>query len=535
MKPWEEYQSKPWEEYSRPEVTKTDRATAVTTGANRGIAGILGLPVDTALNVWDLGKAALGTAQGTITGRAPSSIFDPADRSKYFGTGQQISSMMDKTPVTTTQMNRPDDKASQYLYAGGSALPGVAAARPETLAQLGTATFMNVAPAITGKAAADASRGTPYENTAPILASLATQAAPSAISYTAKALTPKPDQDTARAATLLEKEGVKLDAAQKTGSAKLAEVKSSLNDNPFTSGKQKKVYEQQTKDFTQAVLKRIGEKADAAKPEVLDRADRRIGGEISDISKRTPIKYDVKLHRDIADVLDEASRTTSDFGVLEKQVARLQNLAQSSKNGVLIPGDSVQSVRSELGTIAKDGGSLGRAAGKLQGVLDEAIQQNAKGKDYARLLDARKQYRALKQIEPAIDKVGDGIISPARLANSLPRGEAGKKQFFYERGDQSLVKLAQAGSKLIPDRAPNSGTSKRMMMQALPTVGAGAATALAMGNPAPAVAGAVGYYGIPTLAQKLINSNALLGQQQISDPRLFQYAMQQGLLANMGE
>jgi hypothetical protein len=168
-------------------------------------------------------------------------------------------------------------------------------------------------------------------------------------------------------------------------------------------------------------------------------------------------------------------------------------------------------------------------AGALREVLDDATQQNARGADYQNLVEARQQYRIMKQIEPVIDKQGDGMISPARLPTSIGKGNAGKNQTVYGRGDQRLVELAQAGSKLIPDRSPNSGTAARSLVQALPTAAAAATGHFFMnGNPIPALSVAAGTYGIPKLGQFLLNSpTALTGSPELSLPRQMQYAAAQ--------
>lgn len=139
----------------KPDVTASERVGAVGAGANRGISGLVGLPVDTLLNVWDLAKAGVGTAQGAITGKTPSEAFNPTDRSQVVGASDWIAGKMDKTPVTTTQMARPDDAASRYLYAAGSALPAAATMQPSTMGQGVRAVASNVIPAMTGQVASE--------------------------------------------------------------------------------------------------------------------------------------------------------------------------------------------------------------------------------------------------------------------------------------------------------------------------------------------------------------------------------------------
>lgn len=173
---------------SMPDVNASDRVQAAGSGTNAGIASLLGLPVDTAVNVWDLAKAGTGFLQSKLSGKPPLDAFDPSDRSKAFGSSQYIRNAMDKSPVTTTQPNRPEDTASQYLHTAGSALPGAALMRPTTVGQAMTAGAANVAPALASKVTADLSQGTRYENTAPVLANLLTQVGVN------RAMAPKPPQ-----------------------------------------------------------------------------------------------------------------------------------------------------------------------------------------------------------------------------------------------------------------------------------------------------------------------------------------------------
>jgi hypothetical protein len=107
--------------------TAGDRGQAALGGVNRGIAGIAGLPVDTAENLINLGIAGVGTA-ATALGRpdlAPDLIQGSV------GGSRSIADAMQRAGVGTTNP-RPDDAASRLLHtggviAGGSMVPG---ARP---------------------------------------------------------------------------------------------------------------------------------------------------------------------------------------------------------------------------------------------------------------------------------------------------------------------------------------------------------------------------------------------------------------------
>lgn len=515
------------------EVTAMDRIGAVGAGANRGLAGLVGLPVDTALNVWDLAKAGLGTAQGAITGKTPSSIFDPSDRSQYAGSSDWIAKHLDKNAVTTTQMARPDDTASRYLYTGGAALPSILTSQPENIPQALSTAGRTIAPALAGQAASEAFPDNP---SASILASMLTQAAPSAINEGSKYLAQRnTDAATAKAAQVLQSEGIDLDAAQSTGSHGLQKIKSALYDNPMTASSQVEKSKQQIQQYTAAVLKKAGIDSPLATADIMGDALDTTGGRIGDISARTPIKYTPQLHQDLQDVIDKASRTLpeNEVNILKNQMDFLQKNAQATPNGVMIPGETLKGAHTEIGSVIGRGGPLANVAGQMQSVLDDAVQQSATPQDAQLLKQSRQQYRALLQIGKAIDKQGDGLIYPNKLVNAITSDKTGKKQYFYERGDQRLVDLAKAGNKILPDRMPNSGTPMRQMLHAAPAAALAAGSHLMQGNPAPLLGGAAAFLAAPKIGQMLINSpTALQGKFDMPLNTQLQFATQNATNAN---
>ena len=498
-------------------------------GVNRGIANIAGLPVDTALNVWDLIKAGAGSVQGLVTGKAPSAMFDPADRSQYVGSGEWNANQLNKTNVTDTRLSHPEDAISRYGYTAGTALPGALMAQPSTLPQAATAITQNVLPALAAQGTAEATKGTQYENSAPILASLLAQGAPQAISATAKALTPRPDANTANAANVLENAGVTLDASQRTGGLK--SLKKLVQDNPFTAGSEAEKAQTQKQQFTQAALRLMGEDAPAATKNVMDRAQNRIGGVMDRVESNTIVPYNNKLHTELTDLLKDAKSelgpSSSEYGAIEAQVHSV--IEKASLTGGDIPGDAIARSRQSLNRMGMgNNASVKEYAGRLKGVLQDAVKTYAAPQDMADYTEALQQYRIMKQIEPVIDNQGDGMISPARLPTSIAKGNAGKNQTVYGRGDQRLVELAQAGSKLLPDRFPNSGTAARAAAQLLPHYMMSGFGPLLYGNPWPALKVIASTAGAPKLAQTLLNSpTALTGSPELSLPRQMQYAAAQ--------
>jgi hypothetical protein len=153
---------------SAPEEPK--RVAATMAGVNRGISGLVGLPVDTAENIVNLGIAGIGTG-ATALGRpdlAPDLIHGTP------GGSESVSGMLNKVGIGTTNPS-PQDLASRLLYrggvvAGGSMVPG---ARP-----------LPTAASAVGGAVAGEALGEPYTAVgamAPAAAVQAGQAAKTAI------------------------------------------------------------------------------------------------------------------------------------------------------------------------------------------------------------------------------------------------------------------------------------------------------------------------------------------------------------------
>lgn len=109
---------------AKPEATAAERTQAAISGVDRGIAGLIGLPVDTVENLINLAKAGFGTA-ATAAGRPDLA---PELTRGSFGGSESISGLMNKAGISTTNP-RPDDQASRVLntagtIVGGSMLPG---------------------------------------------------------------------------------------------------------------------------------------------------------------------------------------------------------------------------------------------------------------------------------------------------------------------------------------------------------------------------------------------------------------------------
>jgi hypothetical protein len=312
-----------------------------------------------------------------------------------------------------------------------------------------------------------------------------------------------------KAVQTLQNAGVPLDAAQQSGSAFLNRIKAGLNDNPFTAGAQRDLAGQQQGAFNRAVLGTIGENATAATPDVMNAAKTRIGQVFDDVASRNPITYDNQLQNDLAGIEQQAQGElqTGQFNVIKNKLNEVLNKAAQG-NGA-IDGAAYQNLKTSLDRLSKgqDQG-VGYWAREMRNALDDGLQRSAQGNDYQELLQARNQWRNMRQIEGAIGSDGNGNISPNKLANIVMQ-KANRSQSVYGQGPQSLVDLAQSGKNVLPDQLPNSGTPARILAQMALTGGLGGGIGyLQGGDLSGAAKGATFGIAVPKMLQILMNNPA---------------------------
>lgn len=157
-----------------------DSGNALATGFWKGAVNLAGMPLDSAINAWDLLKAGAGSAYIKATGKAPPAALELSDRKKVWGTSEWLMEQAKKTALTRSlvQAQNPEYEGG-YLQALGSSLPG-----GPTKPSLNAARMvgLNAASALSGKAAADAGGDPEWA----ILAGLAPNAATMAAGMAAR-------------------------------------------------------------------------------------------------------------------------------------------------------------------------------------------------------------------------------------------------------------------------------------------------------------------------------------------------------------
>jgi hypothetical protein len=330
------------------------------------------------------------------------------------------------------------------------------------------------------------------------------------------------------AAQVLRNEGVDLTAGQVTGSRGLRYAEGEIGGARAAS-----IGERQGEQFTAAALRRSGETATRATPEVLDKAFTRIGQQFDDLAVRNTMRPDQQFVQDF-------HAAVRDYGAMVPPSQRAPfvekiggDIIDALRGGRPMAGDVYQSISSQLARAARGAGNnpeLRTALYGMRDALDGAMERSIASvnpTDAGLWREARNQYRNLLTIERAATGAGEnaalGLISPSALRNATVSTQGRRS---YARGSGDFAELARAGEALMKP-LPDSGTASRTAVRALGTsvpavvgalagTGAGPAGTLAgmaAGAAIPKVAGALMMTG-PVQNYLMRNAGAVTPQQR---------------------
>jgi hypothetical protein len=473
-----------------PQSAARDPTEGMST-ADKLAAGAGKSVVDTGRGLYQLG-ASIGHAAGMVSDDKMKQIQQDADDQK-----KQDQPLMD---TGAGAVGNVAGGIAQMAIPGG-ALGKVAKVAPLALDTAMGAAYSGAQPTTTGESR--------LENTAIGGAGgAAGSAVGKGLQYVAQPLKASLSAAGQAAVDTLQKAGIPLDLAQQTGSRLAQTIKNVIADNPLIGHS---IFpEEQGRSFNRAVLKTMGvtdPAVTAADDDTMQAGRKAITDTMNDVAARNPIKYDDGLETDLAGIEKDASGQLSpnDLGPVK---AHLNNIVQAAaSNDGAIPGAVYQKMRSQLGALSKDP-RYAPVVGDIQEALDDAFQRSTSPEDQAALSTARQHYRAMKQIEGAIDP-STGDISPGKLVTQL-NTKANRNQSLYGQGDQSLVDLAKAGKNVLAPTNPNSGTARRLAgMAGMGAVAGGADEAL-HGNPVEALKVGAAAAALPYVGRQLVENPTLV-------------------------
>lgn len=309
----------------------------------------------------------------------------------------------------------------------------------------------------------------------------------------------------------LEKIGVDLTAAQKTGSKTLDLVDSVLASMPFTAGAARDTTEEQLRKFTAAAMSKAGISGDDFTPVVREQAEAAFQKRYGDLINNEIVNIDQPVLDVVADISAKQ---------LDKLPTNVKPIVQSYmrdivQSGGKVSGEAYQEARSQLGQQAKSMAVsdpfTASVLKNLRNTLDEAAERSLPATKKGAWKELNRQYANYKTIQKSASNASEnsleGIISPKKLLQTVETANKTKGQKGY--GD--LYGLARAGSSVLADSVPNSGTAQRQLVQSILTgggigLGAGGITYGATQDPKAALGAALLSLGGPKAAQALINS-----------------------------
>lgn len=513
--PFEEFRSKatnPFAEFAPtapPTMSTGDVAADVAKSGGIGLVkggiGIAGMP-------GDLSNALAKGSQFASDYIAGKLGIDPGPRATA-ALLPTAASLQKHVESVTGDFYQPKTVAGEYAQTAGEFAPALIGG-PETL---GAKLVSRVAvPTIASETAGQITKGTAAEPYARITAGLFS---PLATMGVRRAITPLPaSAERTALANNLTGEGVDLSAGQRTGSKPLQWAESVLGDTPFSGGGAARTQENQAEQFTSAALRRAGETADRASPDVVDNAFRRIGGQFDAVAARNHVVADQHLGNDLATVEGEYNSLVGPTQRAPVIANTMQDIGDIvAQNGGHLTGEQYNALTSRLARQARGARAdpqLQEALTGTRAALDDAMERSLQASGNTADLDvlrtARRQYRNLMVIEKAATGAGsataEGLISPSQLRNATVTQD----RRGYARGRGDFADLARAGEGVMKP-LPNSGTAPRQYMQHMMSIIGGAAGGATGGLP-----GAMAGVAAPAAAGRVLMSRpvqAYLGNQ----------------------
>jgi hypothetical protein len=374
------------------------------------------------------------------------------------------------------------------------------------------------------------------ETDSPLMGTAAALATPFAIAGVRRAITPVANVNSPGRQALVdaaEREGIRLQAGQATGSRFLQNVESQFEQLPLTSGPQRAIREEQGRTFVQAAMRRAGENADDTSPATINAARNRIGQTIGTIANRNTLRFTPQLDSELTQIEDSLRFIPAEAaGPVRARIEQLRGMASpSAAPGVppTVPGASYRMLDSALGRSIRstNNGDLRAALGDLRERLRTAMDASISPADAQAWQEARRQYANLMVISNAAGRAGagaaEGMMSPVALRQALDSSTGGG--YAFGRGDMN--ELARIGQALL--RAPpDSNTAGRSLANNVLTgslLMGGAGSGAAVGGPVGAAAGVVAPLILPRMVQMLMNSGAgqaYLRNQVAANPTITQ-------------
>lgn len=256
--------------------------------------------------------------------------------------------------------------------------------------------------------------------------------------------------------------GLRLGVPDLSENAFVRTVASQMDRLPFSGATKRTKGNQEA--FNRAIGKTVGlEDAPRLTPDVFAKAKARLQDGFEQLSARNELGLTTGHVSRMRALIDEASRLGgSDTARMVK--GWVNELVSKVDGDGMIPGKAYQSFDSRLAKQLKGGGESAHYLGELRDLVRGAMDDSISAQDRAAWQTIRRQYAALKTVEPLVAKSADGDISPQALMGRVTADSAGKIRMATGKGGD-VGDLARIGQRFLKV-APNSGSADRMLVNA---------------------------------------------------------------------
>jgi len=255
--------------------------------------------------------------------------------------------------------------------------------------------------------------------------------------------------------------GIKLGLPSLSDNPLVRTAASQMERLPFSGAGKRAAANQEA--FNQQVGASFGAKATKITPDVFATAKTKLSNGFETITSRNNLQLDTAHIGQIKTIIDEATRLggTDTARMVRGWANELLNKVDA--HGV-IPGKAYQSFDSRLAKVLKSGGEPAHYLGQLRETVQGAMDDSISAGDRAAWSALRKQWAALKTVEPLVAKSEAGNISPQALMGRVTADNAGKARMATGKAG-ALGDLARIGQRFMKP-SPNSGTADRALVNA---------------------------------------------------------------------
>lgn len=223
--------------------------------------------------------------------------------------------------------------------------------------------------------------------------------------------------------------------------------------------------------LNRAVNAQMGATGDTVTAQSVQAAKTARGNEMQQIWNNNDVVVSPDLFQTMARLRQEASRLPQgEAGRLNNWIDEFLGRVQQGQNGqAIIPGADAYALQSTLRRQADSAqGFLKDHLSDLRQSVISAFNQSVSGPEAQALTAARTQYKNAKTIENAINKAEVGTAGrvdgdvPAAL---LPEAVRSSYRNLTTGPGEEMAALARVASRVVADRAAQTGGSPRAMMQ----------------------------------------------------------------------